>query len=200
MFKLIKKYINNRKLKKVISLLKKNGLVAMPTNTVYGLFAIASEENRNLINDFKKSNPNKKLSVFFADKKQAQEYIELSSFQKEIFESELPGKKTVIFPLKNKKIFNSLKEDTLGIRIISKKEAPYLNKVIEKTGPLFSTSVNLTGSEPLNDYKSIKSFLFKKTFNGKKIYVVKQHLSKESKPSMIIDVRTDKISVLRGLE
>jgi L-threonylcarbamoyladenylate synthase len=134
-------------IKEVIFSLKHGGVVILPTDTVYGLFCIASDKKAvKKIYKIKGRDYKKPLQVFLPDSKSIQKYAPVNSEQKKLIKKHLPGAYTLILKLKPaaKKEFSFLKTGTIGVRVINSK---ILKPILVKTGPLAATSANLSGEK-----------------------------------------------------
>src|SRR3989339_1032940 len=145
----------NQVINNTISVLKANGLVVFPTDTVYGLLCDATREIavRKLL-AFKNRPAGKPISVF-SNLKLVGSLINISENQKNLIQEMIPGPFTFIFPSKHK--VNKLLESesgTLGIRIPMYRYIEVLVNQFKK--PITATSANLAGSSP---HYSIKSLL-----------------------------------------
>ncbi|AXK50919.1 L-threonylcarbamoyladenylate synthase [Spiroplasma alleghenense] len=155
-------------IKLAINLLKENQVVIIPTDTIYGISALASEENRVKINKIKKSDLSKPLITLVSSIKQIPESVKISQELINILKSKEPT--TVIIPLTNSK-------NTLAVRLVKKK---YLKKIIKKVGPIFSTSANFSKNDYVEDKEIFESLGIKieKVFYSKKL---------NNRPSTIIN-------------
>lgn len=179
------KILQKNQKKEIIKSIKENKLIVLKTDTVFGLMAIANQENEKKINQFKKSDINKKVSIIFPDKKTLYNYIkELPEENRKIIEEKLPGKYTFIVKL-NK--FSNFNREDFGVRVTSN---DYLQNIIKESGPLLATSVNITGERPINNINEIIE-----KFKNSDLIIVEDEEAKSS-PSTIIDIR-EKIKILR---
>ncbi|MDO5556884.1 MAG: Sua5/YciO/YrdC/YwlC family protein [Clostridia bacterium] len=171
---------------KIIKAINNDELIVLKTDTVFGIMARASSENEKRVNEFKKSQTNKKISVIFPDIKYLNKYlVEVNEEKKKLIEGKLPGRYTFIVNLKN---FSDFQREDFGVRV-TKNE--YLQEIIKEVGPLLATSVNITGEEPLHDIKEIIE-----KFKNTDLVVVRDTIE-HNKPSTIIDIR-DEIKILRN--
>jgi len=170
--------------KKVIDILKKDGIGVIPTDTVYGIVGKAlSKKTVQRLYKIKKRNPKKPFIILIRslnDLKifQVKTSKEILDFLKKIW----PGKITVILPLKNKKKFFYLHKGTnsLAFRI---PEDKILQNILKKTGPLVAPSANLEGEVPAETISQAKRYFKEKVdfyFNGGK---------RKGKPSIILEVK-----------
>lgn len=138
----------------------KNYCVLMPTDTIIGLLA----KSPDIIYEIKKRDKSKKIVKFVAD---YDELGELTVEQKQFLDLFWPGAVTII---KN------------GISYRMPNFPPIL-KLIKKTGPLYCSSANISGEEPVVSHNDA---IFKFGANSKLIYVeARQQISS---PSTIIDI------------
>lgn len=190
--KSIKKLKNNLQVKKAIKYLNEGKVVAIPTETVYGMFIKAAPKKDTILNRIKQRDIDKAVGVFFPSRQATYDYVDLSDYQKSIMQAEFPGNKTIIVPTsdKGKKLLGSHYE-TVGLRVPSPYDSKYLLKILEATGPLFATSINIHGQPEINNAKEIKI-----KFAGTIDFVVKAKL-KNPRPSTVLDLTKDYIKVLR---
>ncbi len=159
-----------REVSTIAQILKTKKYVAFaPTDTVNGIVSLSP----SLIYKIKNRDKKKKLILFVNDINQVKG---LSHFEKKILQKFWPGKLTIIkngisyrFPNSN------------GIK-----------KLIKLTGPLYSSSANISNSSPIHN--TIEAF---KIFKKSKVnfIVIKQNKFNASMPSTIIDL--DRKSVIR---
>lgn len=136
--------LNKKQINNVITLLKINEVVVLPTDTIYGLSAIVAKENMQKINNLKKAPKNKELIILFSKLKQ------LKSLKIEIQNKKILKKnRNITF------IFSSSDKKTHAIRMVERKD---LKKIIRKVGPIFSTSVNFHNQESINNKKDLFNF------------------------------------------
>ena len=184
------------KSKKIVEFLKQNKIVALPTDTVYGFFALPTIDNVKHINNIKNSKETKKLTLMSDNLTKFLKYIEADKNKISILQNELPGKKTFIINLKNSLEVAKIVpfKENIGIRIptLVDVNTKILKEVLSEFDFLLSTSVNLSGKEPLNSSKQIKELF------GDDVVVVKEEKTiKNTKPSMIIDL-TNGIELIRS--
>jgi len=128
--------------------------IALPTDTVYGIFYPIGERNKQYINEIKNSPPNKFISVMFASVEQATPYLKLSNQHLSLISANLPGHATIIVKTSDlgKEMFE---QKTVGVRIPSTKDAKQLVEFLEEHGPMFASSANLSGNKALNTRREI---------------------------------------------
>lgn len=142
---------------KVSSLLQRGGVVAVPTDTVYGLIAdVLVEAAVRKVFRIKKRAHLKAMPVFIRDTAMAKAYAYFDPKVGRLLEEVWPGRTTVV--LRKKETMPDLVtggERTVGMRI---PDHPFLTALL--TGylnPLTGTSANLSGSEPASSAADIQN-------------------------------------------
>src|SRR3989344_4120767 len=178
-----------------ITVLKSNGLVIFPSDTVYGLLcdAESGEAVQKLIS-FKNRPPGKAISVF-CDFKSINKLVKINNQQQKIIKEILPGPFTVILPSKHQvnKLLESEK-GTLGIRIPMYQ---LINRLIQEFGkPVTATSANSAG-RPAN--YSIETLLKELTNKQKELIdlIVDAGVLPRNKPSTVVDLSQSDVKILR---
>ena len=125
-------------LTRVANLLRSGGVIAFPTDTVYGLAAAADDEvARRRIYLIKGRPVGLPLILMAAAESQLEGFVHLDGRAEAIIRSWWPGPLTVILHAKG--------GGTLGVRIPNHDVALEL---LRAAGPLMTTSANLHGREP----------------------------------------------------
>ncbi len=166
-------------------------LIAFPTDTVYGLGAkVFDSVAQERIMELKNRDCSKRFAVLCANLEQIEELAYIDDKAKKIINKFLPGGLTLILKAKNKDIHNYAIDDTVAVRI---PKHPIALKLLLENGPLATTSVNLSGQKPLNDYDIIKE-----TFKNKIDYIYNDptNIEYSNVPSTIIDMTSD-LKVIR---
>ena len=146
-------------------------IIAVPTDTVYGLVCDARNEDaiRRLF-AMKERPQEKAFPVFVRDIAMARRYAYVSDAKAKFLERVWPGAVTVVFHHKEKlpPVLTGGK-DTLGIRI---PHHPFLSLVLDRAGfPLAQTSANISAMPPAKSREEVEE-CFK---------------DKKEKPDMIVD-------------
>lgn len=140
-------YWNNKKEVQLISTeLQKNSVILGQTDTVIGLFAKASKEGFDRLNQLK-TRYEKPYLLLAANQEQVRSFVDPDFFiQNELFFKKVwPGPVTLI--LKAKKglpVYIGSLDGTVAFRIPAHQG---LLELLEQTGPLFSTSANISGRQ-----------------------------------------------------
>lgn len=177
------------KIREVVKRIKNKEILIMETETTIGIFSLPMSDLGKKINKIKQRELNKPLQVMITSFKQLNLISNLSFFQYSFIKEEWPGRKSFIVPVKSKFSKNLLdNKNTILIRMPSSKEAPQLTKVLKKTGPLFSTSANITTKKPFISAKIAGETLNLPFF----VEGIKQN-----GPSVIISLMGDKVKQKR---
>ena len=142
-------------------------VIIFPTDTVYGIGAsLYDTKSIEEIYSIKGRDFNKQIAVLCSSIEQIEKFAVVTKDVYALAEAFWPGSLTLILKT-NEKYFEFSGERTIGVRIPNHKKAL---KLINKYGPLKTTSINQSGKEPLNDYYEIKQKygdLVKKVYNNK---------------------------------
>lgn len=163
-------------------------IMAIPTDTVYGLMAIAKRDNEENLNRLKASPADKKISLIFKDVDTLIEAIDTTkTYNIELIKKYLPGKYTFIVNLKESAIIKKFYRTDFGVRVTTNQS---LQQLISKTGTLLATSCNKSGQDICMNKEQIK-----KEFPSIDIVIEDTIQTKES--SAIIDLTKKEPIMLR---
>ena len=184
----VKVFTENDK-NEIISLLNDDEIVAIKTDTVFGIMARMSYKNEKEINLLKKSDNNKKISIIVENKDFLFKYVEnLNDEKRNLIDEKLPGKYTFIVNLNKDFCKNKgFNRTDFGVRVTTNN---FLQEIISKTGPLLASSCNITGLEPCSNTEEIVN-----QFKDSKLYVVAGSVT-DNTPSTIISL-IDEIKIIR---
>jgi L-threonylcarbamoyladenylate synthase len=164
-------------------------VIVFPTDTVYGVGALYNDlEGIKKIYDLKHRDKTKPLACLAAYTEDILPLVNINNNRSEELMNYWPGALTLIFEKKNKKLIDE-NLSTIAFRIPNSKVAL---KVLSHFGIMAVTSMNISGSKPLNDLKSIEEN-FSETIDY--LVIDDEELSEVS--STIIDISTEDIKVLR---
>jgi len=189
-FNNINQVINN-----TITILKSNGLIVFPSDTVYGLLCDAESGKavQKLIS-FKNRPPGKAISVF-CNFELINKLVKINKQQQKIIKEILPGPFTVILPSKHRvsQLLESEK-GTLGIRIPMYRYIEILVNRFKK--PVTATSANIAGRPA---HYSINTLLKELSDKQKALIdlIVDAGTLARNKPSTVIDLTQFDVKVLR---
>lgn len=175
-------------MKKLVEIIKNNGVVCVPTDTVYGLCATTKTKKAfEKLYALKQRKPNKPFPIVCLNERQIGKIAYVTNRDSQIIKKFMPGPLTIIL---NKKegFLNYLEETTIAVRIAPTIE---IKKLLNKVGvPLFMTSANISGIKVCKNIKDVK-----KTFpNIDGILEGKVHYKIAS---TIIDCTSNKIKLIR---
>lgn len=135
-----------------------NYIVSFPTDTVPAL--AARPDRSELIFAAKRRSQDKPLILMAASAQALWPYVqgspaELNLWQ-QVAESYWPGALTLVLPASPKvpAAMNPIDPSTIGIRV---PDFPLALKILEQTGPLATTSANLSGQPPLESVAEIEA-------------------------------------------
>ena len=133
----------SRKIKKVVEVLKKGGVIIYPTDTVYGIGCdIMSKSAVERVCSIRRLDPEKAmLSIICSDMSQISDYtVQIDNALFRLLKQHLPGPYTFVLKANNDvpKLFKNRKK-TIGIRI---PDHPVVKAIVEELGhPILTTSL-----------------------------------------------------------
>lgn len=130
-----------------IEILKSNGVIVYPTDTVYGIGCmISSGSGVRRVFEIKKRNFSKPLSVAFSDIESAKKFVLMTEDQEKYIRERLNEPYTFVLPKKDEipDIVTSNKK-TVGVRIPNNETVKALTRT---AGPIITTSANISGKKP----------------------------------------------------
>ncbi|MEN3046729.1 MAG: L-threonylcarbamoyladenylate synthase [Candidatus Hydrothermales bacterium] len=172
-----------KELRKAIEILKKGGVIAIPTDTVSGFVTpYWSSEGVKRIFSIKERETEKKFGLFISDPKELNIFTKnLTETRKRLVYNLWPGPISFLFKAKERlpDYIVHKEKKTVSVRIPNHSVPISLCK---EAGPLVQTSVNISGQKEINDYTQIE-----KEF-GKYIDFVYPQNSPGTLASTIIDL------------
>jgi len=192
----LKKEKVSRIITKMIKVLKRGGLIIYPTETCYGLGADAiNPQAVEKVLQFKSERRGKPILIAVADKKMAQEYVEINEVAESLYKNFLPGPVSVVSKSKGKVApgIESINH-TLGIRI---PDYPLILEIIRRFGrPITSTSANPSGRKPPYSLKDILKYTSKKRLKLVDLILDAGRLPIRP-PSTVVDTTLQEPTILR---
>lgn len=175
----------------VAELVEQGGVIAYPTEAVYGLGCDPDNDDAiNQLLQIKQRPWQKGLILVAGDYQQLLPYIDesqLTAEQLAFAQSKWPGPFTFIMPIKpglSKLLSGTF--DSIAVRVTAHEGVKALCNAINK--PIVSTSANLSGQEP-----ALSPFTIKQQFTGMIAGLVVGELGKQTSPSTIIDAKSGNI-------
>lgn len=188
-----KEKINRAELKKSAKVLKNNGTIVFPTETVYGIGASAiSDKAVQKVFEIKFRPENKPINIMVDNIKEICKYANIKSdIEKQIIEKFMPGPITIILE-KKENISNKVTAGNrkIGIRIPDNKIALELLK--ECNIPIVASSANISGKDSGINIEEIK----KELGENVNIYIDGGTI-KMGEPSTIVEVINNEIVIHR---
>ena len=179
--------MNSYKINKVVTILKKGGVVICPTDTVYGFIADASNKKAvEKIYKIKKRPKLKPLSLFVKDFKMAGDIALIDNKQLQVLKKYWPGKYTFVLRRQPGKKLHGLDKNTVAMRIPEHKFLQSLIKKIDR--PLAQTSVNVSNENALNKINDIMD-----TFGDADVLIIDGGNIKKARASKIVDLTNNKV-------
>jgi tRNA threonylcarbamoyl adenosine modification protein (Sua5/YciO/YrdC/YwlC family) len=181
-----------RLIRRVVDVLEDGGVIAYPTDTVYGFgCSLYNKKAIERIYQIKRSEKNRPFSFICADLKDISLYCQVSNFAYKTMKRLLPGPYTFI--LEGTKLVPKImltKRKTAGIRV---PHNPICLAIVRELGhPIISTSAMLPGGEVLYDPAEIDRHL------GRSLDLVIDGGTLVSEPSSVIDLTGETPRVLRA--
>lgn len=185
-------------LQEIVAALKKEKIVALPTDTIYGLSCLATSSRAIKKIAAIKNRPldkEKPFLVLVSSIAQAKKIAHLNNAQNQAWKKlREKGAVTVILPAKNV-LAQELTSKTggLGLRLPA---SDFLRKIIRLSDcPLVSTSFNIHQSEAFSEMTEAAIF-FQKRSNRPDL-IIDGGRPKKSKASMLVDLSGEKKNILR---
>lgn len=155
------KNLNYKDLDELVAILNAGGIIAFPTETVFG-FGIVYDNAKSfeLLVNIKKRHPNKPFTLMCANFEDIDNLALVTEKARAVIEHFMPGPITIVLPiLKEVPHWVDLGTKKVGFRISS---FQFIRELIIKLGkPLLVPSANVEGEEPSRDSAEV----FEK-FNG----------------------------------
>ena len=173
-------------------IIRDGGLVAFPTETVYGIGTNGLNEDACRKIFSAKVRPNEKaLSLHVADLETVERVAEISPLAEKLFKNFCPGPLTIILPKKNiVPDFVTGGFHTVGIRFPDNKIA--LDLIKNSGCPVAASSANISGSPPPKTAEEVY-----KNLTGKVEMIIDGGECKIGVSSTVIDVSTGELKILR---
>jgi len=144
--------------KNIIKVLKDNGIVVMPTDTLYGILGKALNASVvNRIYSTRKRNPEKPCIVLIGDISKLEKFsISLSEKQKITIKEYWPGPVSIVLDCEDEKLeYLHRGTKTLAFRLPAQID---LQELLKETGPLVAPSANLEGLPPSENISEAKKY------------------------------------------
>ena len=186
---MIKRYKKNE-IEKLVKILKNDGVISVPTDTVFGICArINSEIAHDKLITIKNRSIKKSFPVMCANEEQIKSIAIVNDVAKKLIKSFMPGPITLVLK-KNKDLpeYVTNEKDTIAIRMATSNK---IEELIARLGsPIFMTSANQSGKTECSNLDEIEKEcpLLDGMLEGNVVF---------SKGSTIVDCTSEKIKILR---
>jgi L-threonylcarbamoyladenylate synthase len=171
----------NEMYRTVADVLRLGGVVALPTDTVYGLVAVAADRAAvERVYEIKVRDPNQPMPIFVASIEQAELVAEVSDVARLLMHRFWPGALTIVLPKKPSYQTRAVADgDTIGVRASGD---AVLRELASQLGPLIATSANIAGREECHTADEVRAQL------GDAVdLIVDAPVKSTAKPSTIVD-------------
>ena len=164
-------------------------VIIFPTDTVYGIGTqIFDIDGIKRIYEIKKRPLDKPLACLCANIQQIEDIAVLNDKARKLINVFLPGALTLILNAKEE-VVEKIGYKTIGVRIPNSKIA--LN-ILKENGPMLTTSVNESGSVPLNEYDEIK-----RDYNDLVDYIYDTNTHSSNVSSTVVLINDQEFKILR---
>ncbi len=186
---MIKRY-KQTEIEKIVQILKNDGIISIPTDTVYGICArINSKVAHDKLIKAKERPIDKSFPVMCKNEEQIKSIAIADQKAEKLIKTFMPGPITIVLR-KKEELPNYITngKDTIAIRMATSKT---IEEIMNKLGsPIFMTSANQSGKKECTNLEEIEKNcpLLDGMIEGTVIF---------SKGSTIVDCSSDKIKILR---
>ena len=172
-------------------ILRKGGIIAIPTDTVYGFAALVHDEAAIAkLYKIKERDQKKSIAVLLGDAEQAHLVAhEFPAKARRLAAKYWPGALTIIIRKKAGLPADLTSNDLVGLRIPNHE---FTRELIRRTGPLAVTSANISGQPPA---RSIEEFL--EELGPQLDLVIDGGPSSGGVPSSVINCESEPAVILR---
>lgn len=186
---MIKRY-ESYEIQKLVQILKEDGVISVPTDTVFGICArIDSERAYNKLVEVKNRPVDKAFPVMCANVSQIKDIAEVNENAEKIIREFMPGPITVILKKKAEvPSYITNGKDTIAIRLATSSKLKEI--ILKLDSPIFMTSANKSGEKECSTLEEIEENcpLLDGMVTGNVVF---------SKGSTIVDCTSNKIKVVR---
>ena len=186
---MIKRYTPNQ-IDELANILKNDGVICVPTDTVYGVCArINSEKARDRLIELKKRPPNKLFPIMCANKEEIKNIAIVNKKAETLINKFMPGPITLILE-KQIKLPDNIDNEytTIAVRMATSK---LLKQLIQKVGsPIFMTSANISGEPTCQTIEEVE-----KTFPN--LDGILEGEVPKGQASTIVDCTSNEIKIIR---
>ncbi len=144
--------------RQAVEALRAGGIVALPTDTVYGLVALATDRAAvGRVYETKGRDPAQPMPLFVGYIEQAELIAEMSDAARRLAERFWPGALTIVLRMKPSfQTGAAAGGETIGVRVPAD---PFLREAASQLGPLTGTSANVAGREECHTAAEVRAQL-----------------------------------------
>jgi len=191
------------KIKEAAALVDAGGLVAFPTETVYGIACRVKEDSLAKLDNLKGRTPDKRYTLHIDQKSEITKYVPTITLKaRKLMKNAWPGPLTIIFELDeqdldrqqsnlHRQVFESLyKDGSIGIRCPDSPIASILLRLAHH--PVVAPSANITGQDPATEPEQVLS-----QFSGQIDLLLDAGPCKYKKSSTVAKIGKTGLEILR---
>lgn len=180
----------------VTDTLRTGGVVALPTDTVFGLCARADDDAAvERIYDIKRRDPTQPMPIFAADLAQAETIGILNDDARTLAGAFWPGALTIVVPVRPGFRSRALAgQDTVALRVPADGR---IRRLCADVGPLTGTSANIAGREECHTAAEVRAQLGDAGVEGGVDLILDAPVQATGQPSTIVDCTVDPAAILR---
>lgn len=185
------KVVLENQMNEICDVIQKGGIVAFPTETVYGVgIHFDDEEALERLMEAKNRDYSKAITLMVADKADISQYAYISPQAQKMIDQFMPGMITLIFK-KKESVRDTMTngKSTIGIRI---PDSEFVLSLLKKVGPMLVTSANLSQHSNTTSTQEVLNQL-----DGR-IDLVVDGKTSDNIASTVVDVSQDEIKILRA--
>lgn len=185
------KVVLENQMNEICDVIQKGGIVAFPTETVYGVgIHFNDEEALERLMEAKNRDYSKAITLMVADKADISQYAYISPQAQKMIDQFMPGMITLIFN-KKESVRDTMTngKSTIGIRI---PDSEFVLSLLKKVGPMLVTSANLSQHSNTTSTQEVLNQL-----DGR-IDLVVDGKTSDNIASTVVDVSQDEIKILRA--
>jgi L-threonylcarbamoyladenylate synthase len=196
--------IDTDKVKEAAAVVDSGGLVAFPTETVYGIACQAKRDSLIRLNAIKKRNTQKPYSLHISQKNEVRKYVPTIGLKaNKLIRNAWPGPLTIVFELseqdinKQQKLLNKetienlYMNNSIGIRCPDNSIASMLLHLVN--GSVVAPSANIADEEPATDAEQVLA-----KFSGQIELVLDAGPCRFKKSSTVVRIDKGKLEILRS--
>jgi L-threonylcarbamoyladenylate synthase len=178
-------------LREALNILRRGGVIAVPTDTVYGLVARGDRDDSvSKIYKIKGRPPEKPLVLFLSSVSQLEKIAFLDEVIRKVANTFWPGPLTLVLKAKSEAPQHLVsRKGKIGVRIPNH---PLILEILQSIDfPLASTSANPSGEPPVSKREEVSNTL------GSSVDLILGDRAKGEPPSTVVDVSVDPPILLR---